>query len=228
MRLTRVTITGADDSVDPWALVDLSAEFPFVEWGILYSAKLVGSPRFPTYQWRHSFAKLLDDHDGATALHLCGAASRNVMGGEHVLPCPFSYKRVQLNGFSEYRLPKLRAATLLDGHEFILQCQTSAALDHAAELAKLHPNVSALWDFSGGRGFLDFDMVTSWPAPAGLRVGRAGGISPDNVVDVIESLAEGTSWIDMESGVRTDERFDLTKVRRVLELAKPFVATEAA
>lgn len=32
MNLDRVTITGADDSVSPAELVDISAEFPFVEW----------------------------------------------------------------------------------------------------------------------------------------------------------------------------------------------------
>jgi hypothetical protein len=30
-------------------------------------------------------------------------------------------------------------------------------------------------------------------------------------------------WIDMESGVRTDDRFDLTKVTRVLERTAPYV-----
>ena len=31
--LDRVTITGADDSVRPTDLLELSREFPFVEWG---------------------------------------------------------------------------------------------------------------------------------------------------------------------------------------------------
>ena len=37
MKLTRVTITGADDSVEPRALAELSEAFPFVEWGLLMS-----------------------------------------------------------------------------------------------------------------------------------------------------------------------------------------------
>ena len=33
-------------------------------------------------------------------------------------------------------------------------------------------------------------------------------------------------WIDMEGRVRTDEVFDLAKVRRVLELCAPLVSNE--
>lgn len=42
MPLTRVTITGADDAVEPAELQALSHEFPFVEWGILHSYKRFG------------------------------------------------------------------------------------------------------------------------------------------------------------------------------------------
>ena len=36
-----VTITGADDSIQPSQLLDLQKEFPFVEWGILLSRNLL-------------------------------------------------------------------------------------------------------------------------------------------------------------------------------------------
>ncbi|MHB1675039.1 MAG: hypothetical protein ACYCSP_12405 [Acidobacteriaceae bacterium] len=39
MKLETVTITGADDSTDIVELAELSEEFPFVEWGILISAR---------------------------------------------------------------------------------------------------------------------------------------------------------------------------------------------
>jgi phosphoribosylanthranilate isomerase len=70
--------------------------------------------------------------------------------------------------------------------------------------------VDWLFDRSGGL----------WPPhPGGDRlVGYAGGIGPDNVADVLEQIgATGPYWIDMESGVRTDDRFDLGKCRRVCE-----------
>ena len=40
--LERITVTGADDLVDPAELCAIAADFPFVEWGILFSAKRTG------------------------------------------------------------------------------------------------------------------------------------------------------------------------------------------
>jgi phosphoribosylanthranilate isomerase len=84
------------------------------------------------------------------------------------------------------------------------------------------PNASLLFDPSGGRGIEPF----SWPVPPlGARMGYAGGIGPDNLLDVLRAIGpvESPFWIDMESGVRTDDRFDLAKARAVLETAAPFV-----
>ena len=39
MKLTKVTLTGADDFTDPKRLIEISREYPFVEWGILFSLK---------------------------------------------------------------------------------------------------------------------------------------------------------------------------------------------
>jgi hypothetical protein len=39
VKLTRVTITGADDAVPVEALVAMALEFPFVEWGVLYHGR---------------------------------------------------------------------------------------------------------------------------------------------------------------------------------------------
>jgi phosphoribosylanthranilate isomerase len=76
-------------------------------------------------------------------------------------------------------------------------------------------SVDWLFDASSGRGI----APAAWPAHPGRRVGYAGGIKPDNVLDVIRAGvgAAGPYWIDMESGVRTDDRFDLTKCRQVCE-----------
>ena len=49
--VTKVTVTGADDSVDVDGLIDLSKEFPFVEFGILLSKSSAGSARFPSGLW---------------------------------------------------------------------------------------------------------------------------------------------------------------------------------
>ena len=85
------------------------------------------------------------------------------------------------------------------------------------------PNHAILFDASAGRGV----APEGWPAPLpGHFCGYAGGINPDNVAGHIDKIAAAgaqDTWIDMESGVRTDDRFDLDKVRRVLKIAEPFV-----
>jgi hypothetical protein len=238
VKLTRVTITGADDQVDPKALRDLSEEFPFVEWGILRSRKLnefIGgawyttcAPRYPSPRWRDRLCAA-GGKSLQTASHLCGELSRLAMAGEDgwIHYDALSYQRVQLNGFSKYRLPMLRCAELHPNREWILQTAHIESEIHALELEKLHPNVTHLLDASGGRG-----EVAIWAERPEKRLGYAGGIGPDNVVQQIEHLLSYTTeqdfWIDMESGVRTDDRFDLDKVHRVLELSKPFVERGAA
>jgi hypothetical protein len=101
--------------------------------------------------------------------------------------------------------------------------------------ARFHAPVPVhyLMDSSGGTGTLITDF--SLPASAKtLPVGYAGGLNPDNIaqifpqmVDQIVSLNTAPDqdtdpefntpifWIDMESGVRTDDFFDLDKAEFV-------------
>ena len=53
MNLTKVTITGADDSVRVEDLLEINERFPFVEFGILVSKRTGGQavPRFPSAEW---------------------------------------------------------------------------------------------------------------------------------------------------------------------------------
>ncbi len=47
MKIDKVTLTGADDSVRPAELVEISQQYPLVEWGILFSKSQQGTARFP-------------------------------------------------------------------------------------------------------------------------------------------------------------------------------------
>ena len=236
MTLRCVTISGADDGVNPSALVALSREFPFVEWGILFSPKRTGTPRYPSQDWVH---RMILAWGGVRPLpiaaHLCGQFARDTFAGRiNWLNDCHEYPRIQLNGFAECSQEIVTALAGYRGESaIILQASSDGVLSEAAEVAaRLLTSdvvVSALWDESGGRGL---QLVTA-PAPpqledgcSDLPTGYAGGIGPHNVVDVlraVEHIAPNSwSWIDMESGVRTDDRFDLEKVRRVLALAAPF------
>lgn len=241
MKLTRVTITGADDAVAPSDLHALADEFPFVEWALLISGSRQGTPRYPSADWLYDIERASCGavRGGQTfvadgwnlAAHLCGQDARAVFdGNDDFFSNPHPYRRVQLNGFSQ--------AKNLDGVleviaenpsvEFICQIQSSEAFKRAARLAELVFNITPLWDVSGGRG----QDPERWRCPnTGARWGYAGGFGPHNVQARLEMLTafavDAEFWIDMESHVRTDDRFDLAKVRAVLELARPFVEGSA-
>lgn len=219
-RLYLVTITGADEGIALGDLTALSREFPFVEWGLLFSAKRMGTPRYPGREW---LLKIPITSPMRFSAHLCGQWARDALAGAPQWPVGSPYfDRVQLNG---YEKPSRVLNKMIAGgqQEFILQVRDGSQVFGVAEVAKeAKGNVSALWDPSGGRGV----EQALWPdLPRACHWGYAGGIGPDNVCETLDKLSAFPRdfWIDMESGVRTDDAFDLVKVRRVLEAAKPYV-----
>lgn len=217
---TTVTITGADDEVDPCDLLKLSHVFPFVEWGILFSTRLRGSARYPTDRW---VRRLVDVFVGAktplrVARHLCGQASRETMLGSDVwLGDMYMYDRVQLNGYTPgHYWGELRRLAERYGTRFILQCRFEDMLQECAHDAARIPGASVLFDGSGGRGI----SPLRWPpTPSGCRIGFAGGLGPDNVIEEICAIGpRDPYWIDMEARVRNDrDRLDISNVRSVLK-----------
>lgn len=229
--LRGVTITGADDAVDPAELAKLSAEFPFVEWGLLWSHTREATPRYPSMRWLATASLAAKAHGLKLALHVCGSAARELLGGrgrvldlaEHA-----RVRRVQVNGYEPG--PHVVRAFLeeCNAHrvKVILQVRAEEHLQEAAhEAARIEGCL--LFDPSGGRGIEPF----KWPsAPLDATMGYAGGIRPDNVESVVQRIYEDAGmlvrpfWIDMESGVRDEsDRFDLARVRAVLEKAAPLV-----
>ena len=104
--LTRVTISGADDAVDPQALVSLSHQYPFVEWGILCSASRAGSPRYPSREWMIRLENTVKEefHRGYEmhlSSHFCGDVARAAMADRlHDFPVIERVQRIQINGYT--------------------------------------------------------------------------------------------------------------------------------
>lgn len=224
MRLRYVSMTGADDAVDVAALNDVAQEFPFVEWAILLMPETFGQARSPSAAWIEGFKAA---HRGRhRAMHLCGSALLGfVEGRRDILDLMTGFYRIQLNlefGDVEGRYDPQALLARMQVHQefdFIIQ-YTDKRAGMLPALAEL-PNHAILFDASAGRGVAPAD----WPAPIeGHFCGYAGGINPGNVADHIKKIAAvgaDDTWIDMESGVRTDDHFDLDKVRAVLNIAKP-------
>jgi len=231
--LHTVAITGADDAVPIVELLKLSRAFPFVEWGVLRSTDRSGTPRYPSDTWLDELGRsaLLQEREVRFAAHLCGSRCREVLSGN---PMPVDnesglFRRFQLNGWSSYRLAGLRVARMNPDVGFIAQAINATEFQLALSFAEDHhlENLGVLLDPSGGRGVVNIanesvvdllDRFTGDP-----RCGYAGGISPDNAREVMDRLDGRFGWIDMESGVRTDDRFDLAKVERVLRICEPYV-----
>lgn len=233
-----VTFTGADDGVDPHMLAHLSRFYPFVEWAVLFSEKRRGSPRYPSLRWVRELEDLSrgDHRRLPLAMHLCGAEARAAVATATEFWPGDAWRRVQINGYE----PGAATERWRRSHRFdatatfrwILQVrspETLGAVWHDA----LAADTDILYDPSGGAG----KGPTSWPEMPikdggdligrGLRSGFAGGIGPNNVDEVLHSVLAHNEqlysiWIDMESGVRTDDKFDLDKVKAVIDVVARF------
>jgi hypothetical protein len=245
--LDRVTITGADDSIDPCDLAPLSGEFPFVEWAILVSGRIHpnAAPRFPSKAWRDTLASVKFSHKGselqrpALAIHVQGRWLQSLLDGDEkplVEGCGELWgavQRVQLNfhgGKITVNMPMFVKALQRLDKEFIFQHDQCDGAKLMYQVLGTNVVCHALFDTSHGAGVLP----DAWPVGYNLLyTGWAGGLGPENIEEQLPLIAKeacrnGNFWIDMETRVRSDNdrQFDLVKVRRVLEVTAPFINAE--
>lgn len=222
--IDRVTITGADDSIDANDLIPLTKEFPFVEWGILASLNNTvsngGTTRYPSPRWISDIQGLAEiGHLPNLALHINGKWVRSLLQGEitfsiDLLHC---FRRVQLNFHAERSacVPREFAACLKSLNKpFIFQLDGERGNTHLdAANSEEVPRLHGLFDVSGGAGVLPAE----WPKPIYLDVqpgengqgverwayhGYAGGLGPDNLADQIPLiLAASAGTQDTSEGM---------------------------
>lgn len=236
MNINKVTISGADNLVSKDEMLYTQQAFPFVEWGILVSTKRMGTARYPTLEWIKNLHPELN-----ISFHLCGDICRDFVngGGEWFRLSRKNdirnYSRLQLNfSFKEDKdwienlvdLASIAVAIHRDEKSLILAYNKGSKknLDAFIEGIPSAPhNIHYLYDSSGGRG----TQITSFKKPLINYTGYAGGINPENVFDICDTLSnmewEQDIWIDMETGVRTNDKFDMQKVNDVLAICSKFV-----
>lgn len=236
MRLDRVSVTGADNSVSPEDLIHISERFPFVEWAILFSPKKIGDHRFPTRRWVEDLISKTKDKPLRLAAHLCGKYCRDLaLDANPTWASDFSnvakyFQRVQLNFHGHYHRLHYEFLSVLDPNtQYILQ-HDGANTDSILELVK-RKNIVALYDTSGGAG----KVPKVWIPPIAEYMGYAGGLSPTNVDEKLKEIQNVYTlnaspshyriWIDAESRLRSedDSSLDLNSVVQYLRIAKPFV-----
>lgn len=246
MPLMGVTISGVDESVDPLDLLELSGAYDFVEWAMLVSARHTyasqGIARWPSMDW---MARLVADahyHPLTLAVHICGTWVEQIVAGETRMLATLrsEVSRVQLN-FAGRVLENYDPARFVLGltdmpqRPLIFQIGGPCAAQAWADAAEtLPPGLSVpLFDDSHGTGICPQHWtVIRFLDPVPYQVGYAGGLSPANLAKQLPRIAAAAGpvpyWIDMESGVRSDDgqRLDLAKVRQVLEIARGWRAHE--
>lgn len=248
MILDRVTITGADDKTPIKGLLELTAAYPFVEWGVLVSKTSEGGPRFPSRDWITEFVGATPT-DTRLSLHVCGRWVRSLLMGEwpqdlDAFPLD-EFQRVQLNTHGHaHAFAANASAAMLGAHvghaQIIVQMDEvnganvlSGLRRYNIERRGIGDNAVPLFDTSGGAGI----VPKAWPKPGPLGVdyyGYAGGLGPDTLAAELPRIEAAVGipgmryWIDMERRVRTDDEvLDLAKVEAVLKACAPIVRTQS-
>ena len=230
--LTCVSLTGPDDKTDIGALAALAERFPFVEWALLYVPHNEGTPRNPTRTWREAFFNA--NVKGSSAVHLCGSLAFNELLAGTLPADILRADRLQLNvnarrrEFTDEQVLEIYKRSLKLGPDIILQRHADTANLINQFLAGLSASdaerVHVLLDESKGTGL----APASWSRPAsleGVYCGFAGGVGPHNAAVTLHMLRaihapDEPWWVDMESGIRTENEFDMAKAQAVLEAAQ--------
>lgn len=211
---TFITFTGLDEDTDLDAFAELTRYWP-VEAAILFSPKRQGiDPRYPSMGWVtvavNKLRWLCSDKIRFSA-HLCGDYSR-LLVDHKALPGDLDrliaehFARVQVNGAPAHTADHM--ADWGGAHKASIVLQAPKQFEQ-------HPRVSFLLDGSSGRGV----SPDSWPPPPAPNawVGYAGGLNPDNVVASVQAIGSVATyyWLDMETGVRTNDWLSVGKCRDV-------------
>lgn len=231
MTVDRVTITGADDKTEIEELYAMWLHYPFVEWGILFSKSSEATPRYPS---RTKILEIASYKEMPLSAHFCGWHSKEVMERQNfrlIDELPPAFKRVQINyNFSKSEGWEVKwildYASEHQERSIIFQQNGSNASVMELIRAKLRSNnVHFLYDSSGGRGV----AINNIMPPFSNYTGYSGGIHPGNIEDILNKIyshkLKDAVWMDMESGVRTENYLDPEKVNDALYSANKFIRT---
>ena len=222
-----ITLTGVDQSTSPDKISQLLAMDEAVEIGFLFSAKPENRARYPDMIW---LAGAMPLTAGRSALHVCGAAGRQMLADGQLDHLTRHTRRIQVNGsiaagdFDPTWIQRI--CQQHPRHQIITQHH----LGNVLLIEGIATNHALLVDGSGGRGI----APAAWRRPATYKpVGFAGGLGPENLADqlprIIEAADDQPYWIDMESSLRNSkDQFDVTVAAAAIRLWQSHHLTLAA
>lgn len=229
--MIRLSITGADNNTSVKDLNQLSEKYPDLELALLYFPEKENHNRNPGQAFRDDFFNQIKKEN--TALHLCG---KNVF--DVVLSPSFTStdifkelkkaSRLQLNInarfdlFSKQDIHTIYEKLLDEGFDLILQYHTRSEhwiLDFIEK--RNNEKINILLDSSLGRGvYCENFAVPSTLIGYNYPLGFAGGLNESNIAhahEQIKKLNINHYWLDLESGVRTKNEFDMVKATALCE-----------
>jgi len=228
--IERVTFTGADNSVHPVELAKISEAYPWVEWGILFPSGMEGFSRFPNFNWISELEKIKKTLPTMNlSMHLCepmvyqlvteGLSLEQIMK-EQSIPEIFSRAQINTHGIKYKINDEFINEMKRNSHiEFILQVDEGNHFMYNLDL----PNIAVFQDFSSGAGIFQ----NSWLDFGDRKYGYSGGLNINTLpqaVEVWDKRDKIINWIDMETGIRSNGKFDLTKVMEIINYIEPHIS----
>lgn len=242
--LNLVSFTGADNNTNVDELAKFVEGYEgspiAVELALLYFPEKEGEARNPDAKQREAILNAIPKKN--LAAHLCGKQifDQLLAEDEAVIAELQRYNRIQLNINARKRIftPKevFTVYANLWKREIPMILQFNEDSRDDVEHFAYHPAVFGsagrpmiLFDASRGKGVAPAEFPRALPA---LHCGYAGGLNPTNITDVNVKLREWYDahnavyfvggegrpyWLDMESGVRTNNEFDLDLCRKVMD-----------
>lgn len=225
MTIPLLTLTGIDERTPiDWLLetiksVPLMNHKPVVEFGILRSPKAGTAPRYPSVEIIDRIVENVPT--SALAFHLCGRYARMVHEGtwwELVREVDFKrVNRVQVNS------TECDERAMLNLQRFSIFINLPVIMQWREDVFPLVPGLHLLQDRSGGRGVSETYWACPEPRcrPPHTEIGYAGGLNPSNVNGALRVMSLSADrpwfWIDCESGIRTDDWFDVSKAQQMID-----------
>lgn len=221
----KLSITGADNLVPIAELKQMIQNYPSLELAVLFFPEKENQARNPGVEWRNEFFATIPKEN--TAIHLCGKdVFDTILSANFENSSVFQElkktQRIQINInarkdiFSHDDIQQIYTTLLKYGFTLILQYHERSKdwiLPYITP--KYLENVHILLDASLGKGI----TPNTFEVPFELKnlnypIGFAGGLNPDNIGKVytqVKLLNLSSYWLDLESGARTDNLFDMQK-----------------
>jgi len=220
LELSLLGFCGVDDSVCPRRLLDISLEYSFVEWGVLFREDKQGTPRYPSFEWLEALMKEVEtkqtpiNSPGVQGVklcqairlagHLCGQYAKKALEGDSTfvqkLHEEYGFLRIQLNPTKAHgvNLPRDIMTYMPTLRSLCAKFpQVEFILQVNSETARLayplmdDPLPNTAFLFDSSMGMGKVPTVRPPPVlHPGVHCGYAGGLGPHNLHEELVKIAE--------------------------------------